>query len=155
MPFYTMTLGQFPRKQAQMSKYLRNPSSWTIFVFGLMAAILGAIGLISPNFVLWQLGFESVPLDLRASHDYTLVFIMASSMAALNMGIYYVLAAITNFKPFYYWTVPFRTLTFLVFTFAVVQGYAPDRFITVAVWELIGAVATGIALYVEGDKTFR
>lgn len=138
-----------------MSKYLRTPSSWTIFIFGLMAAILGAIGLISPNFILWQLGFETVPTTLRASHDYTLVFIMASSMASLNMGIYYVLAAITHFKPFYYWTVPFRTLTFMVFTLAVVQGYAPGRFITVAVWELIGAVATGIALYVEREKVSR
>ncbi|MBK8433424.1 MAG: hypothetical protein IPL28_20005 [Chloroflexi bacterium] len=132
-----------------MSKYLRNPSSWTMFVFGLMAAVLGLLGLLNPNFILWQLGFESVARELRASHDYTTVFIMASSMASLNMGVYYVLAAVNNLQQFYLWTVPFRTLTFTIFTLVVLLGYAPGRFFTVALWELLGAVATGIALYYE------
>jgi hypothetical protein len=120
-----------------------------MFVFGLMAAILGLFGIINPDLVLWQLGFEIVESSQRASHDYTTVFIMASSMAAFNMGAYYVLASLINFKQFYLWTVPFRCLTFTVFTASVLLGHAPDRFITVAVWELIGAAATGIALYYE------
>jgi hypothetical protein len=62
-----------------MSRYLRNPSSWTIFIFGLMAAVSGFFGLLNPDFTLGQLGFEIVPRDDRASHDYTTVFIMASS----------------------------------------------------------------------------
>jgi hypothetical protein len=49
-------------------------------------------------------------------------------------------------KQFYKWTVPFRCLTFIVFTIAVLTGLAPTRFIAVGVWELTGAIATGLAL---------
>jgi hypothetical protein len=133
-----------------MKKYkLRNISSWTMFIFGLMAALLGLMGILNPDLVLWQLGFEIVEPGQRAAHDYTAVFIMASSMASFNMGAYYVLASLINFKPFYLWTVPFRTITFTVFSLSVLLGHAPDRFITVAIWELIGAIATGTALYYE------
>jgi hypothetical protein len=71
---------------------------------------------------------------------------IASSMASFNMGVYYILAALNDFTPFYRWTVPFRCLTFLVFTFAVLTQLAPTRFIAVGAWELVGAIATGLAL---------
>jgi hypothetical protein len=45
--------------------------------------------------------------------------------------------------------VPFRAVTFTVFTLAVVNGVAPAGFIGVAVWELAGAVLTGLALVYE------
>jgi hypothetical protein len=117
-----------------------------------MAAVLGFFGLLNPDFTLGQLGFEIVPRADRASHDYTTVFIMASSMAAVNMGAYYVLTAIHNLKKFYLWTAPFRFLTFTVFTLSILLGCAPGRFLTVAAWELIGAIATGVALYYERDR---
>ena len=81
--------------------------------------------------------------------DYTLVFMIASSMASFNIGAYYVLAALNDLKQFYKWTVPFRCLTFIVFTTAVLTGLAPARFIGVGAWELTGAIATGIALWQE------
>ncbi|MFD7408391.1 hypothetical protein ACFV7R_38370 [Streptomyces sp. NPDC059866] len=40
----------------------------------------------------------------------------ASSMAAVNMGVYYVPAALSDWKAFFRWTVPFRLLTCTVFT---------------------------------------
>lgn len=127
-------------------------SAWTIFIFGALALILGAAGLIWPNVVLLQLGFEIVPQEARPTFDYTTVFIMASSMASFNMGVYYILAALSGLRQFFGWTVPFRCLTFVVFTLSVVAGYAPPRFMTVALWELAGAVATGIALYAERQR---
>ena len=126
---------------------IRNPSSWTMFIFGALAFVLGLMSLINPNFMLMQLGFEVVEKSQRASHDFTLVFITSSAMASFNIGIYYMLAALNNLKPFYYWTVPFRVVTFTVFTISVISGLAPVRFISVAIWELVGAIATGVALW--------
>ncbi len=128
---------------------LQNASSWTIFIFGVLAFLLGAIGIFSPEFLLSVLGFEVLERASRVAGDYTTTFLTASSMASFNMGAYYVLASLSNWKAFYLWTVPFRCVTFTVFTLAVVGGVAPQGFIGVAVWELIGAIATGIALYRE------
>jgi len=70
-------------------------------------------------------------------------------MASTNMGIYYVLASLLNVRQFFYWTVPFRMVTFTVFTTAVLKKYAPLKFITVPLWELTGALLTGWALWAE------
>lgn len=131
---------------------IRDASGWTIFIFGILAFIFGFVGLIRPEVVLSVLGFEGVERAQRATADYTIVFITASSMASFNIGIYYVLAAWNDLKIFYRWTVPFRILTFIVFTTLVVLNVAPQRFIGVGIWELVGALATGIALYFE-NKT--
>ncbi len=128
---------------------VRDASGWTMFVFGVLAVLLGLTGLLKPEWTLSMLGFEVVDRAQRAAGDYTLVFIIAASMASFNMGIYYVLAALNDLKQFYLWTVPFRGLTFLVFTTVVLMGLAPSRFFGVGLWELLGAIATGLALYFE------
>ena len=132
---------------------IRDASGWTIFVFGVLAFLLGLVGLIRPEILLSILGFEVIDRAARAAGDYTIVFMTASSMASFNVGIYYVLAALNDVKIFYRWTVPFRTLTFIVFTTVVILGIAPQKFLGVAIWELVGALATGIALYLENKKT--
>jgi hypothetical protein len=131
---------------------IRDASGWTIFIFGILALLLGLVGLIRPEILLSLLGFEVLSSSARASGDYTIVFITASSMASFNVGAYYILAALSDLKKFYRWTVPFRALTFTVFTLSVILGYAPTRFLGVGAWELTGAVATGIALYLERPK---
>ncbi|MBL8100271.1 MAG: hypothetical protein JNK81_13900 [Anaerolineales bacterium] len=131
---------------------IRDASGWTIFVFGVLAFVLGLIGLIRPEILLSILGFEVIERASRAAGDYTIVFMTASSMASFNIGIYYVLAALNDVKIFYRWTVPFRTLTFIVFTTIVLLGIAPQKFLGVAIWELVGAIATGIALYYENKQ---
>lgn len=65
------------------------------------------------------------------------------------MGVYYVLAALADWRAFFGWTVPFRLLTCAVFTAAVVTGRAPEAFLGVAAWEGLGALATGAALLRE------
>lgn len=131
---------------------IRDASGWTIFIFGVMAFLLGVVGIFRPEILLGILGFEVVERAARASSDYTITFMTASSMASLNIGVYYVLAAWNDVKIFYRWTVPFRGLTFIVFTTIVILGIAPQKFIGVALWELTGALATGIALAREKQK---
>ena len=121
----------------------------TMFVFGATALCTGLMGLIRPELLLSVLGFTVVERGARAAGDYTIVFITTSSMAAFNMGIYYVLAAVNDMKKFYLWTVPFRLVTFAVFSFLAVTGVAPMRFIFVGLWEGIGALTTALALYQE------
>ena len=125
---------------------VKDYSGWSIFIFGVLAALLGLTGLIKPEITLGILGFELIPRAARAASDYTIVFVIASSVASLNMGIYYILAALNDLKIFYRWTVPFRGLTFIIFTLTVMAGAAPSRFMGVAAWELLGALATGITL---------
>ncbi|WP_229069882.1 hypothetical protein [Actinoplanes sp. DH11] len=105
-----------------------------------MAALFGVAGLLAPAVVLGSSGFATdVP-------DSTRVFVTASSMASLNMGVYYLVAAATRWRPFFRFTVPFRLLTCAVFTTLVLTGVAPGGFLGVAAWEGAGAVATGLAL---------
>jgi len=131
---------------------IRDASGWTMFIFGVLALLLGLVGLIRPEILLSVLGFEVVERAHRVASDYTIVFITASSMASFNMGVYYVLAALNDVKIFYRWTVPFRVVTFTVFTMVVITGIAPKPFFGVGAWELAGALATGIALSKEINK---
>ena len=125
---------------------IRDTSGWTMLIFGVIALLLGLLGLIRPEILLSILGFDVLDGTARTAGDYTLVFMIAASMASFNMGVYYIFASLNDLKPFYKWTVPFRGLTFLVFTTAVLTGLAPTRFIVVGLWELIGGMATGLAL---------
>ena len=131
---------------------LRSPSAWTMFIFGALALILGLVGIFRPEWTLALLGFTITEAAARLPGDYTLTFIIASSMASFNMGVYYILAALTNWQDFFRWTVPFRVVTFTVFSLAVLRGIAPAGFLGIAVWELTGAIVTGLALWQEGRK---
>jgi hypothetical protein len=126
---------------------IRDAAGWTMFIFGVLALLLGFIGLIRPEVLLSILGFSMLDRSARVAGDYTLVFMIASSMASFNIGAYYILAALNDLKQFYKWTVPFRCVTPTVFTIAVLSGLAPVRFLGVAAWELAGAIATGLALW--------
>jgi hypothetical protein len=127
----------------------RSLSGWTMAVFGAMAFVLGLVGLVAPDVQLAMLGFVSVDPGQRSPGDYTRVFMTASSMASVNMGVYYVLAAAVDFRAFFFWTVPFRVVTFTVFTTLVLTGVAPGSFFGVGLWEGVGALITGAALWRE------
>jgi Na+-driven multidrug efflux pump len=136
-------------QRESMKLKIRDVSGWTMFVFGVLALLLGLVGLIRPEALLSLLGFETLSRAARVSGDYTIVYMTAASMASFNLGAYYILAAVNDVKKFYMWTVPLRVVTFTVFTLAVVFGYAPLRFLGVGLWELVGSLSTGIALYFE------
>ncbi|TDC80726.1 hypothetical protein E1193_16930 [Micromonospora sp. KC606] len=122
----------------------RSGAGWTMAVFGALALLLGALGLVWPEAQLRMLGFE-VPAR-RQPGDHTGTFLIAASMASFNMGVYYLLAVATEWRAFYRFTVVFRLVTFAVFTLTVLAGVAPARFFGVALWEGLGAVATAIGL---------
>jgi len=69
--------------------------------------------------------------------------------------VYYLLAAITDWRPFFLFTVVFRLVTTVVFTGLILADVAPVRFAGVAVWEGLGAAATGVALLVERRRGAR
>jgi len=123
-----------------------------MFVFGVLALALGIIGIFRPEMTLSLLNFEVLESTERVTGDYSIVFLVASSMASVNMGIYYILASLNDLQIFYKWTVPFRMVTFMVFTGAVVSGIAPQGFIGVGIWELVGAILTGLALLYERNR---
>ena len=142
----------FNRENMISKLRIRDASGWTMFIFGVCALLLGLAGLLRPELLLSILGFTVLDRAARTAGDYTLVFLVASSMASFNMGAYYVLASLNDNKQFYRWTVPFRCVTPIVFTIAVLTSLAPTRFLAVAAWELAGAIATGIALWQEDKK---
>ncbi|MEU4777955.1 hypothetical protein [Micromonospora sp. NPDC023633] len=123
----------------------RSAAGWTIAVFGVLALLMGAVGLVWPEALLRLLGFE-VP-ETRAIGDHTGTFLVASSMASFNMGVYYLLATATEWRPFFRFTVVFRLVTFTVFSIVVLADIAPGRFFGVAAWEGLGAVATAVGLW--------
>ncbi|MEU4688319.1 hypothetical protein [Actinoplanes sp. NPDC023714] len=111
-----------------------------------MAALFGLVGVFSPETVLAAAGFDAAP------PNSTRVFATASSVASLNMGVYYLVAAATEWRPFFRFTVPFRLLTFTVFSLLVLMEVAPGAFLGVALWEGAGAVATGLALAYDARR---
>lgn len=127
-------------------------AGWTFFIFGILALLLGLIGLIKPEITLSMLGFKIVERAARPAGDYTIIFMLASSMASFNMGVYYIFASLNDIRAFYGWTVPFRILTFIVFSSAILSGLAPSGFWGVGIWELIGALSTGAAIYIDKQK---
>ncbi|GAA3736601.1 hypothetical protein GCM10022225_19170 [Plantactinospora mayteni] len=127
----------------------RSAAGWTIAVFGGLALLLGAVGLIRPELTLELLGFEVLEPAERATGDHTRTFVVASSMASFNMGVYYLLAACLDWRPFFGFTVVFRLLTFTVFSTLVLTEVAPGRFFGVALWEGLGAVATAAGLWYD------
>jgi len=125
-----------------------NYSRYTILVFGLMAFVVGAAGLLWPSFTMKAVGFPSSMVDSSECWPHW----MAVSIAATNMGAYYILAARANVKAFFRWTVPFRMLTCTVFAWAVFSGKAPaSPYLTTSIVEGLGALSTGLALWYEGE----
>ena len=126
-----------------------NLSRWMTLAFGVMALLLGMVGILRPELVLLQLGLGAAE---RAGHHYTLVLFLASSVLSLIMGGYNILGAFNNLERYDPWTVPFRGLAFTVFTIGVLIHLAPARFMLVAARELVGAVAAGVAVYYQRQR---
>lgn len=128
---------------------IRNVSSLVMLISGIAALLVGVVGVVEPDAVLFFLSLEVVDGAQRASYDYTLIFVLMVSVISMNVGVYYSIAALGNLKEFYSWTVAFRCVTFVLLTVGVLSGYAPTSLLIIAFWELIGAIATGIALNYE------
>jgi hypothetical protein len=122
----------------------------TMMAFGVLIVGMGMTGLMAPQSLLAILGLSETGMS---SHT-TQLFVMASSQASLAMGLYYILAAVNETRPFFQWSVPLRIINFMVFTSMVPIGIAPPKWLMVAGLELIGALATGIALASKKEFVF-
>ncbi len=122
----------------------------TMMIFGVLIVGMGMTGLMAPQFLLAILGLSETGMS---SHT-TQLFVMASSQASLAMGMYYILAAVNETRIFFQWSVPLRIINFMVFSSMVAVGVAPSRWLMVAGLELIGALATGIALTSKKEFIF-
>jgi hypothetical protein len=101
---------------------------FTIYVFGVTALLAGISSLIDPSSTASQLNFPLACTPVARGN----------ALAAIGMGLYYSLAAYQENTAFFAATVPMRLLSTTVF---IAQGWTVP-----AVWEGVGAVATGIAL---------
>lgn len=125
---------------------IRNLSSLVMLLFGISAFAIGVFGLLATDTMLTTFGATTIDGTLRA-------FGLLASAAATNVGAYYVLAAFTNLKTFYWWTVPFRLfVTVLFIGGAALGGQIPGTFLGIAIWEGLGALATGAALIYERNR---
>ena len=122
----------------------------TMMIFGVLIVGMGMTGLMAPQFLLAILGLSETGMS---SHT-TQLCIMASSQASLAMGLYYILVSVNETRTFFQWSVPLRIINFMVFTSMVPIGIAPPEWLMVAGLELIGALATGIALASKKEFVF-
>src|SRR3712207_5729996 len=108
----------------------RSVAGWTVAAFGATALLSGIVAVASPDLMLRLIG-STVPAR-RAAGDHTPAFVLAAGMASVNMGVYYLLAAAKDWRPFFAFTAFFRMVTVVVFTTAVLAGRAPAGFLGVA-----------------------
>ncbi len=119
----------------------------SMLIFGVVIVGMGMTGLMAPQLLLRVLGISF--------SDTTRIFVMASSQASLAMGLYYILAAVHDVRAFFYWSIPLRVINFCVFTSMVIFGIAPASWLMVAALEMIGALATVLALRPQKkDRSF-
>ena len=121
-------------------------ASLTMLVFGMVIVGSGLTGLLAPQLLLNVLGITD-------TSNATQLFIMATSQASLAMGLYYILASVHETRSFFQWSVPLRVINFMVFVAMIPLGIAPPQWMIVAGLELIGALATAIALASKNNFT--
>ena len=121
---------------------LRSKTGWTIGVFGAGTVLLGWVGLIWPGVIIGVLGLEVRPAAARG-------LVYAIAIASQSMGVYYLLAASQQWRPFFLATVPMRFLNFLVILFVCAAGLVPRNLLLIAAWEILGALATACTLWLE------
>ncbi|WAS92952.1 hypothetical protein [Nannocystis punicea] len=126
-------------------------SGWSVAVFGVLALLLGLLGLLSPDSQFDMMGFELV--DQRAPGDYTPGVVATTSIAAINMGILYVLGVALAWPGFVAFTVGARLFMCVGFVALMAAGRAPDVFVGAAIWEGVGAAITAVAMAWDGRST--
>lgn len=117
------------------------PSSlmgWTVFALGLFALAMGLVGLVSPQTQASLMGFES--LARREQGDYTPALLTISSLAAVNLAVLYIVAAIKAWPGFVRWAIATRVAMGTALAVLVIIGRGPSAFIGASLWEALGMV---------------
>lgn len=127
-----------------MSLVALSPADWTIVIYGLLALILGVIGLAKSDLQFRMMGIE--PAQRREEGDLTLASFGASSVAAINMGVLYTVGTLLHWRGFPIFTLYARSLMGIGFIFMMATGRAPRQFKGAAIWEFAGVIITGAAM---------
>lgn len=125
-------------------------SGWTVSVFGVLAVIMGVLGLIRPDIQFGVIGFEL--LDMRSPGDYTPAVMATTSLAAVTMGVFYLVGVAMCWPGFIAFTVAARLFMCAGFIVLILAGQAPAAFIGAALWEGLGAATTGTALWWDNRR---
>ncbi|MFC8827375.1 hypothetical protein ACFT9I_18760 [Streptomyces sp. NPDC057137] len=121
----------------------RTATDWTIAVSGVLALTMGAAGLIRPDKQLEMMGDNP---DERGPGDHTPAVLATSSIAAVNMGWLYLRGVKKDWPGFPAFTVGARSLMAAGMVGLMATGRAPKSFKAAALWEGLGAAATGAAI---------
>jgi len=117
-------------------------SAKTIFAFGVYLFLLGVVFLLVPNMLL---GLLQMP---PTSEVWTRV----AGMLLMGIGIYYFVAALSEFRIFIVWTIPLRASVILFFGAFVIAGLAPPVLLLLSAVDIAGALWTWSALRKETPK---
>jgi hypothetical protein len=108
----------------------------TVFVFGVYLLLLGASLILFPNVLLSWFG---VPPTIE-------IWIRVVGMLVLLLGSYYLLAATSELRAFFRWSVPIRASVMIFFAVFVLLGLAPSMLLVFAAVDVLGAGWTWFAL---------
>lgn len=117
-------------------------SALSVFIFSLYLLLIGAGLALVPNMLLAWFG-------LAATQE---VWIRVVGMLVFILGVYYLLAARTGFKPFFQWTVYGRMAGSVAYLALVLFKLAPAIFIWFAIVDLLTALWTYHCLRTEGRQ---
>lgn len=103
-------------------------------VFGATAFVLGIVTIVYPDYLINTLGLSE--------HDTTALraMITLNGVAATNMGAYYMYMVYHKVVPFFKITVVFRLLITVPVVLYWYITYNQDSFLSIALWEGIGAL---------------
>jgi len=118
-------------------------SARSLLVFGLYLAVLGAVLIVAPNFL----------LGLFALPSTTEVWIRVAGMLALLLASYYIQVARADYTDFIRWSVYGRASVILFFTAFVLQGLVSPLLLLFGVIDLLAAIWTGLALRAGSKET--
>jgi hypothetical protein len=108
----------------------------TMFVFGCYLLLFGGALLLAPNMLL---GFFNIPPTSE-------VWIRIVGMLVIFLGIYCIVAARAELRPFMVWSVRLRASVTLFFGAFVIAGLAPPVLLLIAAIDFGGALWTWSAL---------
>lgn len=111
-------------------------SATSVFAAGVYHAVLGAVLVIDPNFLLNLLGF---PVTSE-------IWVRVVGMTLFALAFYDIRAAQSEMVDFFRWTVLARLPAMVCFALFVLVGFAKPAFMVFGVVELLGALWTALAL---------
>jgi hypothetical protein len=125
----------------------RTKAGWTVAVAGLMAAAMGAAGLLGQDTQMRAVGLDPAKYP---SDDPLRTTMSSTSVAALSNGFVYMLGAAKSWPWFPAFTVAARSAQAAGFVYRIRTGKASKAYVSAAVWEAAGAAITLGAMWWDG-----